>query len=297
VVDHLYRVERPDLAEVRTRYLERRVSSGGMVGTALAQAARLGCRTQVLSMVGDDPEGRFIRRSLRETGVRTERLVVSPDFPTTVAVVLVARRGGERRFLVPDRRALERGAPDFDLSPIDGDTVLLVDGHFQAQALRAVRRAREVGASVIADLSRPRRPLLALLPFVDYPIVPLEFAERWMGDDPRQTLRALRDRFGGTPVVTMGRRGGLALIDGRVRRYRAPRVEVRDTTGAGDVFHGAFAAGLVHGLESEAALDLAARAAALNCTALGGGGRLMTLDEMEVTRRSRADAGAPGGRD
>jgi hypothetical protein len=153
VVDHLYVVEKLDWADTRVRYSERRVSSGGMMATALAQAAVLGCDTQVLSLVGDDEDGRFVRRSLRVAGVKTGRLILSQDLPTTVALILVKRRGGERRFLVPDRRALESGAPRFDLASIGRKALLMVDGHFPEQALRAVKRAREVGASVMGPCS------------------------------------------------------------------------------------------------------------------------------------------------
>ena len=249
VVDHLYVVERLDSADTRLRYSERRVSSGGMMGTALSQAAELGCNAHVLSLVGDDEDGHFIRRSLRMAGVKTSRLILSEELPTTVAVILVQRRGGERRFLVPDRRALERAVPRFDLASIGRKTLLMVDGHFPEQALRAVKRAREVGATVMGDFNRPSRPARALLPFVDYPVVPLEFAREYGSGDPRKTLHRLAARCGGTPVVTQGARGGLSLCGGRIRRFRATRVEVRDTTGAGDVFHGALAAGLALGRE------------------------------------------------
>ena len=288
VVDHLYVVEHLRLNETRLRYGERVVQSGGMTGTALAQAALLGCRAKLLSLHGEDADGRFVRRALRDAGVDTRRVLRSPAARTTVAVVLVERRGGERRFLVPDRRALERRAPSFDLSPVDRRTLLLVDGHFPVQALRAVKRARRLGATVIADLNRPRPESLALLPYVDYPIVPLEFGAGWAGRDPERLLRRLRAESGGTPVVTLGARGGLYLEDGRVRRYRARRVRVVDSTGAGDAFHGAFAAGLYFGLALEAALDLAAHAAALNCTALGGMGRLMTRSELRGHLTARA---------
>ena len=89
-------------------------------------------------------------------------------------------------------------------------------------------------------------------------------------------------------MVTLGARGGIYLEGERVRRYRARRVPVVDTTGAGDAFHGAFAAGLCFGLELAAALDLAAHAAALNCSALGGMGRLMTRSELREHLSARA---------
>jgi sulfofructose kinase len=279
VADHFYVVERFDLAAARTRVHERLVMSGGMTATALAQAAQLGCRTHLLSLLGEDPDGRFVRRSLRRCGVDTRQLVLSPDSETTIALVLVRRRDGERRFFLTDRRALERRAPRFDLSIIGDGTLLLLDGHFPGQARRAVRRAREAGATVIGDFHRLDATARALLPYVDYPIVPEEFARSHPSRDPRRALQWLAECYGGRPVVTQGRRGGIYLRDGRIRRFRARRVAVRDTTGAGDAFHGAFAAGLYHGLAFEAALDLAARAAALCCTALGGSGRLLRREE------------------
>jgi sugar/nucleoside kinase (ribokinase family) len=279
VIDHVYVVERLDFVEPRIRFAQRLVLPGGMIGTAISQAAMLGCEAHLLSMLGDDADGHFVRQSIEEIGVETGRLVISPDAETTVAVVLVERGSGERRFIVPDRRALERSAPDFDLGAIDSTTALLVDGHFPEQALRAVVKAREVGASVVGDFHRPSPAVRKLLPYVDYPVVPLEFAELFAPGDPQRAMFEMADQFGGTPVVTLGAEGGLYLEGGRVRRFAARPADVVDTTGAGDVFHGAFAAGLSRGWTLEKTIELAARAAALCCTALGGAGRLMTRAE------------------
>jgi sulfofructose kinase len=281
VVDELLLVDEASSNAPRVRYRERLVAPGGMVATALAQTAQLGCRPQILSVVGDDPEGRYVARELRGLGIGTARLLRSAACPTSVAVVLVDASTGERRFLVPDRRAVERRAPRFDLSPIRAGRLVLVDGHYPAQALRAVRQARRVGAVVVGDFSDSRPDYHQLLPYVDYPIVPSEFGRTWGTHTPRETLFALREEYGGRPVVTEGARGALVLFGGRPRRVPAPRVRVRDTTGAGDVFHGAFAAGLAHGYSELEAVHLAARAAAGNCTGLGGQARLMTLREMK----------------
>jgi len=280
VVDHFYVVEGLKFRASRVRYDMRLEAGGGMVSTALSQAALLGCKTEILSLVGADREGRLVRKWLREAGVGVRRLLISSEQPTTVAVVLVDRGSGERRFLVADRRGIEGAAPTFDLSAIREGSILIVDGHFPKQALRAVKRAREVGAVVVADLSHPRREFLKLLPFVDFPIVPLDFAEEYAGPDPQLTLQRLHKEYGGTPIVTLGRKGGVYLEQGRRRSYRAARTKVVDTTGAGDVFHGAFAAGLSLGFDLAASIDLARRAAALNCSALGGRGRLLRESEI-----------------
>src|SRR5262249_1162251 len=177
--------------------------------------------------------------------------------------------------------------------PIARGSVLLVDGHFPAQALRAARRAREVGATVVGDFHRDGPAVRRLLPFVDHAIVPLEVAQS-RGQDPRRTLADLARVCGGAPVVTLGERGGIALVGGRVRRWRAARVRVVDTTGAGDALHGAVAAGLAHGLALEACLELGALAAARVCTALGGTAALLPRRELRRGRARREGARGAG---
>lgn len=275
VLDEIHEVDHLDLAATRIRYRTRLTAVGGMVANALAQAAALGCRTQLLTAVGDDADGVFALKSLRALGVGTRRVVRSAATPTTTAVVLVERGSGERRLLVPDRRSIERAAPEFPLTGIRRGSIVLVDGHFPRQASAALARAREVGARVVADFSAPRPAYLRMLRRVDHAIVPLEFVEAWGLGGPRETLRALAERCRGVPVVTLGAKGALALVDGRFRRVRPHRVRVRDTTGAGDAFHGAFAAGLAADLPLLEALDLASRAGAVACTALGTTTRLL----------------------
>jgi sulfofructose kinase len=285
VVDHLYVLEELSGEVERTRYVDRKVDVGGMVSNALAQVARLGCRAQLISAVGNDADGRLARRRMREAGVSTRALVLSDDVPTTVAVVLIGRRDGERRFLTPDRRVLERRVRGFDLSAVRAGSVLLIDGHFPVEARRAAKQARRLGVPVVADFSDPRPAYLSLLPLVDHPVLPESFVRVWSPGDPAEAMRRLHDETGATPVVTRGAAGGLYWHEGRVRRYRSPVVRVRDTTGAGDAFHGAFAAGLASGLELPEVVERAARAGAIACTALGGTGRLATRRQWEGRSR------------
>jgi len=287
VLDESYLVDDFDLGAPRTRFRERHVAPGGMVSTALVQAAALGVKSELITMLGDDDTGRFILERLRRHGVSTRSVVKSSTQATTVSVVLVDRRSKERRFLVPDRRKIETATQDFDLSGVTRGCVLLVDGHFPKQAMRAVRRARECGAIVVADFHTPRPGWLKLLPYVDYPIVPREFGEAWGDRRPRKTLVALREQFGGTPVVTLGAQGALALVEDQTVAIPAARVRVKDTTGAGDTFHGAFAAGLCLGYTVIESLHLASRAAGRCCTALGGTAALLGADEISVRPAGR----------
>ena len=276
VVDHLYRVDDLSLGTERTRYRERLESPGGMAANALVQAASLGCSAELLTLVGADSDGRWLLRELRARGVSTRRVIKSEEFPTTSALVLVEKKTGERRFVLMKRREIERGAPDFDVRGIRADSIVLADGHYPRQTQAVLARARELGATVVGDFSDARPANLRALRSVDYPVVPNEFVEHYGAGGPRETLRQLRAEFGGSPVVTLGAKGALALIDGRFRRIRPHRVRVVDTTGAGDAFHGGFIAGLAHGMPVLAALDLASRAGAHACTALGATTNLLT---------------------
>lgn len=280
VVDHAVVVDGFAGVE-RLRYRSRLVSPGGMTTNAVYQAAALGVPARLLTALGAGDEGRWLRRRLRGDGIDVRGVLLAEEIETTACIALVRRRDGERRFLVADRRRLEARAPAFDLAGIDRHTVLLLDGHFPEQAVRAARRARSRGGLVIGDFSDTRSAHLRLLPHVDLPIVPRSFARAFGEGSPRRALRRLRERYGGTPVVTLGARGGLYLEDGRVRRFEAVPARVRDTTGAGDVFHGAVAAALVRGASLPAALRIGAHAAARNCTALGGHGRLLDRTTFE----------------
>jgi sugar/nucleoside kinase (ribokinase family) len=270
VCDDVFLVDDFGLGEGRTRWRAHQRGPGGMVANALAAAAAQGCHAEILSLVGRDADGDFVARGLRERGVSTRRLVRSEQHPTTTALVLVEKGSGRRRFVVPDRRALERSAPDFDLAPIRRGALLLIDGHFPVQARRAAKRAHARGVPVVADFADARASHRALLSHVDFAIVPMEFVRTLGVGDARKTLRHLRDRHGCIPVITQGARGALALLHGKVERVPTPRVRALDTSGAGDVFHGAFAAGLVAGLDVRAALRAAAPIAADSCRHLGG---------------------------
>ena len=111
VVDHLYLVESLDLHSTRTRWLERRVSTGGMACNATVQAAALGCNSHFVSALGDDPEGRFLRRELASAGVKTRHTVLAPELSTTVASTVRSMMRDETILLAHYRPTAKAGRP------------------------------------------------------------------------------------------------------------------------------------------------------------------------------------------
>jgi sulfofructose kinase len=140
--------------------------------------------------------------------------------------------------------------------------------------LRAARVARAAQRAVVGDFESAQVKLLgSLLALVDHLIVPLQFALSHTGrDEAEEALRRLHSWPRELTMATSGAHGALYLSgeNKSVRRQAAFRVRPVDTTGCGDVFHGAYAAALAQGLKLEERLQMAAAAAALKATRPGG---------------------------
>ena len=246
---------------------------GGQIATAVLAAARLGLRTAYAGAVGDDQAAERVLAPLRAAGVDLGRVQVVPGARTRAAVIVVEEGSGDRAVLgYRDPRLAGGAAALADLS-LSSTRLLLLDASEPEAALALAKRAREQGVSVLLDLDTPSAAAEELLALADFPIVSLGFAEGAFGS-ASAALQQMAARGARLPVVTLGERGARALSAGRELASPAARVAVRDTTGAGDVFRGAFAWGLLQGLAADVLLRTANAAAALSCRGLGAQGAL-----------------------
>src|SRR6185312_543114 len=119
-----------------------------------------------------------------------------------------------------------------------------------------------------------------VLPLVDYLIASSEFPARWTGiEDPLDALATIQEKFGmRVAAMTLGAQGSLALADGVFHYSPAFVVNCVDTTGAGDVFHGAFCYSVLQKMPLAEALEFSNAMAALNCTGTGARGHLATVE-------------------
>jgi len=244
---------------------------GGQTATALVTLARLGRRVAAVCAVGDDDEGRSVLDGLRAEGVDTSAAVVRPGVETQCAWILVDARDGERTVVCRRDAALDLGPDDVAaLEPLERAGALILDLH-EELGLEAARRARARGIPVILDAERVRPFAAELLSLCDVVICGGTFLAEFTGERELDgQLRAVAARGPGIVAATQGADGVVALVDG-VRVHRpAVRVEAVDTTGAGDVFHGAFTHAYLGGREPEECLEFAAGVAARSCADLGG---------------------------
>ncbi|MGZ8219049.1 carbohydrate kinase family protein [Methylomagnum sp.] len=235
---------------------------GGPAANAAVTVARLGYRAAFAGYLGDDPYGDLHLAELVRDGVAT-RLVVRGASPTPVSAVLVKPDGG--RALVNykgDTRHLAEGAIDFSsVAP----KVILFDGH---EPLISPPLAAQ-GIPTVLDAGSLHRGTEALMFAVDYLVASEKFARQWLGaDDPERALAGLSERSPAV-VITLGERGLIWRRGTASGRLPAFAVEAVDTTGAGDAFHGAFAAAVAAGRDWLDTLRYASAVGALCCTGLG----------------------------
>ena len=277
-VDDLLYVDEYPPAERKVRVRHRQRQCGGLTGTALVAAARLGAETGYAGVLGEDELSAVIVDCFKREGIGLAHCVRRPDALPAHSTIIVDQTRNTRTIFASLDGAI--GA-DPELPPaavIRSARVLLVDHHGLEGTLRAVRIARDGGIQVVADFERdPGAPFEELLRLVDHLIVSERFARQLTGaaDAPAAAAK-LWNANRRAVVITSGPSGCWYVSsaddtrDTSARHFPAFSVEVIDTTGCGDVFHGAYAAGLAENLAICQCVELASATAALKATKRGG---------------------------
>jgi sulfofructose kinase len=256
----------------KVRVTRRERSFGGLTATALVAASRLGARAAFAGRLGPDELSAAVRADLSACGVDVSEAVQLDEARPGYATIVVDETAGTRAVLsqVLGVRGADDVRPPDDV--IRASSVLFVDGHGLSGSIRAARIARASGRAVVADFEREHEgDFSVLLALVDHLVVSSSFAGRLSGaPDPAEAARRLAEGRA-LCVVTCGGDGGwFCEPRGVAVRYRAFDVTVKDTTGCGDVFHGAYAAGLAFGWDAPMRIRWASAAAALKAATAGG---------------------------
>jgi sulfofructose kinase len=258
---------------------------GGQIGTAMAACSRLGWRARYVGSFGDDDLGEVARESLTAQGVDISASRTVAGATNQFAIVIVDARSGERTVLWDRHPALNMGPADVPPDAVTSARMLIVDCHMTPASTRAARYAREAGIPTVLDVEKVRPGIPDLLQHIDAIIAAEELPTALTGHEGLGRALEVMGRDSGAPLVcvTLGEKGSLAWCNGREIRTPAFQVDCVDSTGAGDVFRGAFAAGCLAMPDGdiEEVLRYANAAAALNCRALGARGALPAADEVE----------------
>jgi ribokinase len=293
-VDDLLYVPHYPAEDTKMQVRRRERQCGGLCATALVAAARLGARCAYAGSLGDDDLSRFVRGRLGEEGVDLAHLRQLPDARPVHSVILVDETR-HTRTIVYDVNNAGRALPDWPPDEVLlAAKVLLVDYYGVEGMVRAARVARTAGIPVVADLERARPDdlLTELVELVDHLVVPLDFAEAWTGrSGAAEAALALWTLRREAVVVTCGIEGSWYVGCGDLAtlcHQPAFRVDTVDTTGCGDVFHGAYAAGLAEGLSLAERVRLASATAAMKATRAGGQPGIPTRAAVETFLQERS---------
>ncbi len=257
------------------------LSPGGQVASAMVCCASLGLRAKYIGTIGDDERGRIQMESLRSSGVNLDHVQMRRGCANQSAYILIDQTTGERTVFWSRPECLTISPDEISEEQITCAGLLHIDGHDTPAVAHAARIARRNSIPVTVDVDTIYKGFEHVLPNVDYLITSSEFPERWTGSsDPLLALKTLQETYGmRVAAMTLGAHGALARVDGSFHYSPAFVVNCVDTTGAGDVFHGAFCYAQVKGLPLGEALEFSNAMAALNCTALGARGRLASETE------------------
>ncbi len=280
-VDDLLYVEGYPPPDAKARVLRRERHGGGLTATALVAAARLGARCAYAGVLGPDDLSAFAARTLEAEHIDLSHLKHDPAArPVYSTIVIDTARHSRNIFF--DLNSVVGAAPDWPPAEvIQASRVLFVDYLGLPGMLRAAQIARAAGIPVVGDLESEAAPLMEL---VDHLILSWEIA--WFltkTATPGEAALALWTDQRQVVAVTHGDQGCWyvsAAAPGRPRHQPAFPVAVVDTTGCGDVFHGAYAAALARGLPVTDRMRWAAAAAALKATRPGGQAGAPTLSEL-----------------
>jgi sulfofructose kinase len=272
----------------KTPFTEEFYSPGGQVATAMVACAALGLRAKYIGTVGDDERGRIQMESLRGSGIDLTHVQQRKGCPNQSAYIVVDESTGERTIFWNRPDCLTISPDEITAEQITSARLLHIDGHDTAAVEHAARIARGAGIPVTVDVDTIYRGFERVLPLVDYLIASAEFPGRWTKiEDPLLALRQIQQTHGmNVAAMTFGVQGSLALVDGAFHYSPGYAVNCVDTTGAGDVFHGAFCYAVLQHMPIGAALEFSNAMAALNCTARGARGRIVGVEEVHRLMQS-----------
>lgn len=251
---------------------------GGKVATGIVAAARLGTRCAMIGAAGDDYYGKFCKADFERHGVNTENFKIAEGCSTTLSVVLSAQKTHSRSFVIKYGTTEMPNLTEESIKLIQNSRYLFISG-MNSAVKGAVDVARRSGAGVFIDADSYSEEMERAIPLVDI-FVGSEYVYDELfkksasvsRTDPaiEENCRKLMTVGPNIVIFTFGADGCAGVGPDGYFKVPAFDVPVVDTVGAGDVFHGAFIAGIIQGLSAEGSARYASGASAIKITRIGG---------------------------
>jgi len=284
-VDDLLYVEAFPAADAKTRVLRSERQCGGLGATALVAAARLGARCAYAGVLGHDPLSQFAATALQREGIDLTPVPWRDDACPIHSTIIVDTQRHTRNifYQISGATGADDTLPNEEV--VQSARVVFLDHYGSAGNIRIATIARAVGIPVVADFERDNVPRFSeMLELVDHLIVSETFARKLtVAPDAAGAAKALWTPQRAVVIVTCGAQGCWSVDgDNGEQHWPAIPVDVVDTTGCGDVFHGAYAATLARGEGLAERIQVATAAAAIKATRAGAQAGAPTRLEVEA---------------
>ena len=260
----------------------RLTEGGGQGGTASCCISRLGGKVAYTGKLGDDDEGRFCLKRLKDFGVGTDYIEIVRDGKTPAAYVFVTAGSGQRT-IIYERNALPRITIDQGIENLAAESeVVLLDPEvtYLGGQLKA---AGGDNIKLVYDCERWRQGIEDIMDTADYFIPSSDFLDSDrlnFGDIPfNRKIFKLNEMVTGQLIVTRGEKGAYYPAGDTLYQVAAPAVNAIDTIGAGDNFHAAFALALTKGFDLHRSVKLSVAVASLSCREYGGRNGIPNMQE------------------
>lgn len=271
VFDTLYRIPSYPAEDTKMRAAFSKNAGGGPVATGLVAAAKLGAEASYIGVLSADSGGEFLMRDFEKYGVDTSLIEVKEGYRSFASVLWLCEDSATRTcvFDKGDLPPLVLG--DAQKKAIAEAALLMVDGNELEAAVEAASIARASKRPVLYDCGGLYAGVERLLALTDIMIPSEEFALGHTGaSSAEEAAERLYDTYAPRVVViTQGKRGGILYDGERLLSYPVYPATVLDSNGSGDVFHGAFAAGVTRGFDFEKCCHFASAVSALKCMGVG----------------------------
>ena len=282
-VDYLGMVPSYPQEDGKVELVDLFIRCGGPASTALVTMSRLGILTSFLGSISNDPFGVKIINNLKHEKVDVSLLKITPGYTSQFAFIVVTEKGGKRTILWHRGSVPHLRAEDVDLRCFPNARILHVDSLMIEAAVEAAKQAKAIGMSVVMDGGTMRQGTKELVGLVDILIASETFATPLVSTEAsyEAALYALRDLGPKQVVITLGPDGSIGLNEQGIVRQEAFPVKAVDTTGAGDVYHGAYIYGILQGWEMSECMRVAAATAALKCKEIGAQSGIPDLEAIK----------------
>ncbi|MBR6682614.1 MAG: hypothetical protein IKL40_06490 [Clostridia bacterium] len=290
VFDTLYNIPTYPKEDTKMRATASKTAGGGPVATGLVAASKLGEDTAYIGVLSDDNGGKFLKEDFVKYGVNTDLIEVKSGYRSFASVLWLCADTTTRTCVFDKGNLPPLVLNDEQREAVKNAELLMVDGNEMDAAVEAAKIARENGTKVLYDCGGLYEGVERLLAYTDIMIPSEEFSLGHTGcKTAEEAAKKLYETYSPEVVViTQGKRGGI-IYDGKdIVSYPIYPAVVVDSNGSGDVFHGAFAAGVVKGYDYLKCCHFSSAVSGLKCTGVGS---RQSVPDFETTKKYMKENG------